>query len=707
MRGVTLDTGEGSPLRRRFAVAVVLMVVPLLVAGGIGALSLRRAAERSQEITRDVQRQAAAVDGVQRQLLSAARVAPAAGERAQEFGLAAARVEAAFEELEGLSNAEERGWAHRARRNWRDARVVAADALDARPGSSPPQAFYDQLALAHDNLDAHASVSFEEQQRQLAAFSRVERDAVLGLLAALALAGALAAVSVRRLSGSIARPLRSLDDAMNRLGAGDLSTRVEVEHEDELGSLANRFNAAASRLERSRDELVRDALDDALTGLPNRTLLGDCLQHAVARARAKGGTLAFLVVDLDDFARVNESLGRTSGDAQLEVVGGRVAACVRRSDTAARLGGDQFAVLLEDVDDAGDAVHTAGRILQAVSEPLTLGDKEVLGSASVGIALSVAGEHDADQVLRNAELAMRTAKASGKGRYELYMAAMHERAVERLHLEGDLRGAVERGEFELYYQPIVDVRSRSITGLEALLRWRHADGRLVLPSEFIPAAEQAGLMEGLDRFALFRACREGRSLQERHDRLGDVAISINLSARQFEQPRLVEHVAESLAESALDPAHLVLEVTERVMMRDPEAAAARVHELNTLGVRIALDDFGTGYSSLAYLRRLPIDILKIDKTFVAGGAGGDGDPQLARLIVQLASTLRLRAIAEGIERPSQLRAVRAIGCPLAQGYLFGRPAPAAEVHRVFRQVDDALADGVDRQAVAIRGAASL
>ncbi|MDP8911452.1 MAG: bifunctional diguanylate cyclase/phosphodiesterase, partial [Actinomycetota bacterium] len=417
------------------------------------------------------------------------------------------------------------------------------------------------------------------------------------------------------------------------------------------------------------------------------------LEHAVARARAERTTVALVVVDLDELGSANGGFGETIDDSHVKLVGERIRGCVHPAETVARLDADEFAVVLEKIDDASDAGRVATRILQALGDGID-------APANVGIAISVAGTEDAEELLRKADAASQAAKSRGRRRYEIFLPDVHASVVERLQVESDLRGAVERGEFELHYQPIVDVRSGEIKALESLVRWRRA-GRLVMPGDFIPAAEQAGLMDAVDRFVLFRACREGRSLQTTNERLRNSAIVINLSARQFEQPRLVEHVADALVQSGLEPSDLVLDVRERVLMRDAEAAIARLLELKALGVRIALDDFGTGYSSLSYLRRLPVDMLKIDKAFVADvGADAEADSQLARLIVQLAAILRLPAIAEGVERPSQLSAVRAIGCRLGQGYLFGRPAPAGEVHRVFRQVAEAVAAEHERPTLA-------
>ena len=389
-----------------------------------------------------------------------------------------------------------------------------------------------------------------------------------------------------------------------------------------------------------------------------------------------------LFVDLDDFKLVNDALGHAVGDQLLRSVAERVRTCLRVADTAARLGGDEFAVLLEDLSQPADAVVVAERILQALDEPFQVEGQPLFANASIGIAFGSCGELGAGELLRHADIAMYRAKVAGKARYVVFEAAMQEAIRARAELEVDLRQAIQRQELSVHYQPIVHLGSRSICAVEALARWDHPLRGTLSPADFIPVAEQSGLIIPLGRWVLERACRQAVQWQDLFRFDPPLTVSVNLSARQLHQPGVVADVAAALRRSGLDPSRLVLEITESVLMQDSDDTVSRLWELKKSGVRLAIDDFGTGYSSLGYLRRLPVDILKIDKTFVDGLGRPDEGP-LGEAVVNLGNTLGLTTVAEGVEGDEQLERLEALGCSLAQGYLFSPPVPPEAAARLL------------------------
>ncbi|HZA80799.1 MAG TPA: EAL domain-containing protein [Actinomycetes bacterium] len=418
------------------------------------------------------------------------------------------------------------------------------------------------------------------------------------------------------------------------------------------------------------EQLVRQALHDPLTGLGNRALFADRLEHALARGRRPEVSVAILLIDLDGFKDINDSLGHDAGDDLLTIAGMRLQGHARPGDTVARLGGDEFGVLLEDIA-AAEAVRSAEGLLEGLATPIVLRDRDLTPTASIGIAIAT-GE-DAETLLRNADTAMYAAKRQGKGRYAVFEPAMHATVLERLDLAADLGRAVEKGQLHLCYEPQINLGSGRISGLEALVRWRHPARGEVSPAEFIPLAEETGMILPIGRWVLQEACRQLRAWQERWPALAPLTIAVNLSARQLQHPGIVDEVRAALAAAGLDPQSLVLEITETAIMEQLDAAFTILTELRRLGVRLALDDFGTGYSSLSYLQRLPVDILKIDRSFVAGIAGSTEDSALARGILTLGQTLGLTTVAEGIETAEQLVALRELGCQLGQGYYFAKP----------------------------------
>ena len=429
------------------------------------------------------------------------------------------------------------------------------------------------------------------------------------------------------------------------------------------------------------EQLAHQAFHDPVTLLPNRALLNERVRHAVARALREPMGLAAIFVDLDDFKTINDSLGHEAGDRVLLEVAKRISGCVRSVDTAARFGGDEFAILLEDVPDVQTAAETAERILVALAATLQVGHKTLSVRASLGISIAEPGTAiNADELIRNADAAMYIAKADGKGGYRVFEPAMHERVLSRLELRADLQRALDAGQFELHYQPLVRLSDEVVTGVEALLRWHHPERGLIPPDDFIPFAEETGLIVPIGRWVLREGCRQAKDLRSRMEGKELPSISINLSVKQLFHKDIISDVAEALADAGLEPGALTLEITESVMMTDTDLAARRMHELHALGVRLAMDDFGTGYSSLSYLSRFPLDILKMDRSLLAAGAS-PVTSGLASAVLGLGETFDLVVVAEGIEHPEQSTSLRDLGCAIGQGFFFARPMPSASLLR--------------------------
>jgi diguanylate cyclase (GGDEF)-like protein/PAS domain S-box-containing protein len=429
------------------------------------------------------------------------------------------------------------------------------------------------------------------------------------------------------------------------------------------------------------DEVAHRSFHDPLTGLANRALFKDRVQHALTR---RGNPLpAVLFVDLDGFKAINESIGHGAGDDLLITVSDRLKECVRPEDTVARLGGDEFAVLLDDVADPRDVSNVARRIIRSMQDPFPVGDKEVFVTASVGVA--VHETEGLDQLFRDADVALYMAKSQGKGRYVVFDMRAHSGAIESLQLEADLRGAVERSEFVLHYQPVVELRSERIVGVEALLRWNHPERGLLPPQEFLPLAEDTDLMVDIGRWVVDQASVQSRKWQRLFPVQPPLSVSVNLSATELRTGSVVEELARAAAESGLEPANLVLEFTESMMLGDADSTISVLKELKQLGVKLAVDDFGGGQSSLSQLQRFPVDVLKIDPSFVDGLDRGPEDSALARAVVRLAKLLHLEVVAEGVEREGQVSALREMGCQMAQGFLFARPVEEATMTAVLER----------------------
>jgi diguanylate cyclase (GGDEF)-like protein len=432
---------------------------------------------------------------------------------------------------------------------------------------------------------------------------------------------------------------------------------------------------------RYQAELEFQATHDALTGLPNRGLLEDRLRQAIGYAHRNGSLVAVAFIDLDRFKVINDSLGHGSGDDVLMRVSRRIRGALREIDTVARQGGDEFVVVLAEQPTVESVVAVVERIIEQVAQPVTIDGRELYVTCSVGIALYPNDGGDVTTLLRNADAAMFSAKERGRNSFQFYAPNMNALALERLALEGSLRRATEREEFEVHYQPRVDIRSKKIVGMEALVRWRDAELGFVPPAKFIPVAEEANLINQIGEQVLRAACRQARDWVD----LGfdELSVSVNLSARQFRQGSLVATIESALAETGLEASRLELELTESTIMGHGQEFVTMLAELKKLGVRVAIDDFGTGYSNLSYLSRFPIDALKIDRSFVSEVATDQQHALLAKAVISLGHSLRLKVVAEGVETAEQLDFLRHHGCDEVQGYFFSKPVPPEEFERML------------------------
>lgn len=567
--------------------------------------------------------------------------------------------------------------------------------LEDDPEGAIAQLVLEAEPLAHRLLGQRFPAAITAQNRRVeqarAAFVRTDRTASRLIWTILLTSGAVSSLLAWSLSRDILGAISALKAGADRFGAGELAHRVSVTNCDELEEVGLSLNTMAERLRSTRDELelrndelAQLAFFDPLTRLANRRLFRQRVEQSLAERGERPDELAVLFLDLDNFKSVNDTQGHAAGDLLLMEAAARLLRCVRTGDLVARLGGDEFGILLDPVRAPEEAVAVAERMIVALHAPFQVTEKVVRVGVSIGVAVGREGQ-EADELLRDADVAMYRAKGSGKGRYAVFVPAMHTALLERLEMEAELRDASHRDEMTLVYQPIVDLVDGRVVGFEALARWHHPQRGTVSPALFIPLAEEAGTILPLGRWVLAKACREAVRWSALAPGDKPIPVSVNVSGHQLEHPSFVADVMGALNDSSLSPESLILEITESAIMRDSAATLARLRELRAFGVRLAIDDFGTGYSSLAYLQRFPFDILKIDKAFVDTLSSGESSAALARAILAIAGTLGLDAVAEGIEEPEHLERLRELGCPRGQGFLFSRPLSPADVTTYLRE----------------------
>ena len=500
---------------------------------------------------------------------------------------------------------------------------------------------------------------------------------VLAALAVMTMLGLLlVALATWRAAGRITQPLARLDEAAGRLASGE-PVQVQVRGTDELARLASSFNDMVGRIAEREQRITQLAFNDVLTGLPNRTMFQQQLDHLFRAFEGGGGIFALHCLDLDQFKVINDTLGHPAGDTLLIEASRRVRQAAG-GHFVARLGGDEFIVLQSVGDDRQGIDRLAREILETVSQPLTIDGNELVPSTSIGIAIAPQDGADGETLLRSADLALYRAKEAGRGTFAFFEESLNERAQERRQLETDLRLAIERGEFELHYQPLFDLEQNCICSFEALIRWNHPTRGLIAPAEFVPVAEDTGLIVPIGGWAVREACRRAATWPQ------NIRVAVNVSAVQFHRGALHETILAALAASRLEHTRLEVEITESVFLEGGETTLKLLHSLRSLGVRIALDDFGTGYSSLSYLQSFPFDKLKIDRSFIQNLLTRDGATAIVHAITELANALGIETTAEGVEETAQLEELRSHGCSSVQGYLFAEPMTASDVDQLFR-----------------------
>ncbi|MFT3735330.1 MAG: EAL domain-containing protein [Rhodocyclaceae bacterium] len=578
---------------------------------------------------------------------------------------------------------------------------------DARPQSTPEQ---DKLLLADKAGTVHTLGTGREARiwatatlprshdaglrlglslPEVELYSQVDSQFKRTLLGMLAISAVLFLAAAALAEFAVRRQTARLMTAISHLDQGSFDTEIGPDYpRGELGKvmsaldrLARSLQTQHAELSRTHAALERQANYDNLTGLANRNLMHDRLDQALIYAHRAHRMAAVLMLDLDRFKTINDSLGHSKGDLLLQETGRRLSECVRPGDTVARMGGDEFVVVLSDMASLDDVQPVARKILHALAQPVTLEGHIINSSASIGMSVYPLDGDTGESLLRHADMAMYQAKDVGGNTIEQFTSAMTHSARARLQTEAGLRNALAHGEFLLHFQPIVDLKSGHITSVEALLRWQPPQGALVPPAQFIPIAEETGLIVPIGEWVLNEACRQAKRWQDQgHDTL---QVAVNLSIRQFADPALVAMVKSALQTSGCNPACLQLEITESMVMQDAQGALSTMHQLTALGVQFSIDDFGTGYSSLSYLKRLPVRKLKIDRSFIGDIETDENDRAIVDAIQTLARKLTLRTVAEGVETEAQLEILRELGCDAYQGYLFSRPVPATDIARLL------------------------
>jgi diguanylate cyclase (GGDEF)-like protein len=672
-------TRPPSSLQRRLLLFAAAILGPVLAGALISGVVLLYSASSSNRLAEDVVTESTTSVALFRDL-EAARLAGSSymeeGERAdlREFLRARRAV------TRGLASPvyDEPYQRSRLRRVTRDWEAAVRQLRGTRTGISvpsddatdPEDVFEDHVNSAIIGVEGLVEAAEQTIRDDLSVARDLQRTQALVAFVALLASLAIAALLVRRLARAMLRPIHRLTRAARAFGSGHLGQRVAVNSSAELHEMAETFNRMAGALQEQHGQLEHQAFTDSLTDVANRALFEDRTRHALERSTRTSERVAVLVLDLDDFKLINDGLGHSVGDELLVQAAARMDAAVRPSDTVARLGGDEFAVLLESVRGLDDALGAAERLREAFDTPIRLNDSDLVITASVGIAMS-GDSIDGEELLRRADLAMYRVKGRGKDGTALFDPDTDDRGIDRLEVLNALRKAVHSDQLVAHYQPIVDLDSGEVVAAEALVRWDRPGYGLVPPLEFIPLAEETGIIHPLGAWILKEACTSAR--EWRLQGAPDVSVAVNVSARQLIDPDFERLVAVTLAETELEPEGLVLEVTESSVMQNAELTIAKLGRITESGVQLSLDDFGEGYSSLSHLRRLPVGGLKIARPFVQELGSPTGDPAMVRGIIELAHSLGLGLVAEGIERPEQRDALLELGCTRGQGFLFARP----------------------------------
>jgi diguanylate cyclase (GGDEF)-like protein len=697
-------------IRRRIAFALATLMLPIMAIGGVAMWAIDSSTARFELAAEEQIADSLAIIRLRDQLITAEWWAMQYANEGQRS--AKGRYLALVPEIEGnldrildMDAPSELELANQIDDAWAIAGPVGMSAIEARPGSTetaeiyPLEEFHPAMEEGIGLLEDLNEASLRDMGNDVREIEVQRTQMIFGLSIVLLITLVGAVVLSRRLRSVLIIPLKKLEDAARRFGDHDFEHRVDVATRDEFGQVAEAFNAMASRISEGQAEseslekqLRHQALHDSLTGLANRVLFANRVEHAIRSLGRSRTRIGVLFVDVDDFKSVNDSLGHDAGDEVLVDIGQRVQSCVRAGDTVARFGGDEFAILLSDLDDIHDAQTIADRILEAMTMVFMVGDEEMRVRASVGVAVSQDVGISGDELLRRADLAMYAAKAGGKERALLFEPYMDDDFAGKAKLKRELFASIERNELTALYQPVVDLPAQNIAGAEALVRWNHPTEGLLTPDQFLPIAERSGFIVDIDRWMLKTACAQVASWNGKLPE--GFSISVNVSGESLRQDDLVTHVAATLRETGLPPHQLVLEITEHALV--DTGAAHHLADLKKLGVRLAIDDFGTGYSAINYLRRFPIDILKIDKSFV-DNVVHERDASLAKAIVGLASALHLTTVAEGIEQQEQAGSLSDFGVGQGQGYLFARPMPAEDLQLELRRPSATLPEKKERR----------
>ena len=723
-----------SPLARRLTLALATMLLPVAAVAAAGLVTFRLSISALEEFRQETVEESKRIEAVRKLLVQADDLGEAAVEESdpatgKQSVAISALIDRHFDDLQTLATQQERQLAANADALWEKS---AAD-IEAAKAAPKASATDDRLDPFHDHIDQAASkladlhsLNGNQVADQISSLRREQRFRALvhhasDVFTVIGADGVIRYQSpaIEQVLGYpteaiIGRSFLNLIDPHDQDIARQLFERSQLQpgvptvgevhmRPREDMQAPRHFEMTATDLlddstvrglvlnyrditERAlyEQQLSQQAFHDALTSLPNRALFQDRLEHAL---RQRGQTVGLLFVDLDHFKVVNDSLGHDAGDQLLCDVAQRLAGCLREGDTLARLGGDEFTVLMPDIAGAQDAATVASRIESRLEPPFELPGQSVFVTASIGIATGVALHDRSDALLRDADAAMYEAKARGRARHALFDPTMHTRAVTRLAIETDLRRAIDNDQLELHYQPIMWLQSNMIVGVEALVRWRRPDGTLVPPGEFVPVAEETGLIRPIGRWVLHEACRQLARWRSDLPQAAGLAMSVNISARQLQDASIVEDVESALRETGLDAGSLILELTESAVVETFEEALTTLQQLRWMSVQLAMDDFGTGYSSLSSLSRLPLDILKIDQSFVARLDQDAEGRAVVYAIVSLATALGIRVTGEGIETTSQLSTLLELDCDHGQGFLLGRPAPPDELAAMLRTVN--------------------